>query len=401
MLREYESILNAKHIWIYGAGIYGHKAAEIFSQSFLEDKVTGVVVSCKENNPPKVSKYTVYELGDIHTPMETSLFIIAVSEEKSEEIINVLRSVGYHNYIVWNEGLIRSIFCLTPHRFEDRRRNLDKVCFVLCGYKEFLWDRMFERLERFVPEDVEVCILSSGITCERLSAIAEKNRWSYLSTENNDITLIQNIAVTMFPEAEWIFKMDEDIFLTEKCFEHLWKMYDIVEREAPYQVGMIAPLIPVNGYGYIRILKRLDKLRQYEDKFGRAFYGGNAESRIEKDVAAAKYMWGMTGDIPQIDVLNAIVSQSEDYSVCGVRFSIGFILFKRSLWISMNGFTVTGAKDLGIDEIELCKYCMIHSKAIIVAENVAVGHFSFGKQTEGMKELYEDRPELFQIKEPQ
>lgn len=399
MQREYEIFLEAKHIWIYGAGIYGHKVAEIFSQGFLGDKVAGVVVSCRKNNPPKVSKYTVYELGDIHTPMETSLFIIAVSQKKREEIINVLCSAGYRNYIVWNESLIRSVFCLAPHRFEDRRLNLDKVCFVLCGYKEFLWDKVFERLEKFVPEDVEVCILSSGLTCKRLSAIAKKNKWSYLSTEKNDITLIQNIAVTLFPGAEWIFKMDEDIFLTKNCFEQLQKMYDVVEKRAPYQAGLVAPLIPVNGYGYIRILKQLNKLKQYENKFGRAFYGGNAESMIEKDVTAAKYMWGMMGEIPQIDALNAMVSQNEDYSVCGVRFSIGFILFKRSLWISMNGFTVTGAQDFGVDEIELCTYCMIHSKAIIVAENVAVGHFSFGRQTEGMKEFYADHPELFQIKE--
>lgn len=399
MLREYERIIEAKDIWIYGAGVYGRNAVKIFSQDFLEDKVTGVAVSRRENNPPKVGKYTVYELGDIHTPMETSLFIIAVSEEKREEIVNALCSAGYHNYIVWTEELIQSVFYLTHHLFEDRRRNLDKVCFVLCGYKEFLWDRVFERLERFVPADVEVCILSSGLISERLSAIAEKNEWSYLSSEINDITLIENMAVAMFPEAEWIFKMDEDIFLTKNCFEHLWEMYDTVVRKAPYQAGIVAPLIPVNGYGYIRILNRLGRLKQYENRFGRAFYGGNSESMIEKDVAAAEYMWGMTGEVPQIDELNDMVSHSDDYSVCSVRFSIGFIMFRRSLWLSMNGFTVTGTQDFGKDEIELCTYCMINSKAIIVAENVAVGHFSFGQQTEGMKELYADHPELFQIKE--
>lgn len=399
MQKDYERLSSAEHIWIFGAGVYGHRAAELFNNIHQADKIDGVVVSSKDNNPLMVNQYTVHELGDIHTPNETSLFIIAVSERQSESIITALHDAEYYNYVVWSEELVRCIYCLTPHRFEDRRKNLNKVCLVLCGYKEFLWDRVFERLERFVPEDVEVCLLSSGLTCERLSAIAEKNQWSYLSMEENDITLIQNIALTIFTEAEWVFKMDEDIFLTENCFENLLRMYEKAEREIQYRVSFVAPLIPINGYGYIRILEWLGKLKQYEDKFGKAFYGCNPDSMLEKDTETAKYMWGMTGEIPQIDVLNTMISQNDNYSICCVRFSIGFILFKRSLWIDMKGFTVTGGQDLGKDEKDLCTFSILESKAIVVAENVVVGHFSFRNQTEGMKKFYAERSELFQIKE--
>jgi hypothetical protein len=36
---------------------------------------------------------------------------------------------------------------------------------------------------------------------------------------------------------------------------------------------------------------------------------------------------------------------------------------------------------------------------MIVAHNTVVGHFSFGPQTEAMKEFYHDNPEYFEIRE--
>ena len=51
-----------------------------------------------------------------------------------------------------------------------------------------------------------------------------------------------------------------------------------------------------------------------------------------------------------------------------------------------------------MDEIQLCRYCMIHSLAIGVAEDTVVGHFSFGQQTTGMRDFYEKNPELFEVK---
>jgi hypothetical protein len=50
---------------------------------------------------------------------------------------------------------------------------------------------------------------------------------------------------------------------------------------------------------------------------------------------------------------------------------------------------------MGADEVNLCTFCMLQSRPIMVSENVVVGHFSFGRQTEEMKKYYLEHPEKF------
>ena len=52
---------------------------------------------------------------------------------------------------------------------------------------------------------------------------------------------------------------------------------------------------------------------------------------------------------------------------------------------------------LGADEVQLCSYCIEKSKAMMVSENVVVGHFSFGGQYKAMKEYFEEHPEVFEF----
>ena len=86
---------------------------------------------------------------------------------------------------------------------------------------------------------------------------------------------------------------------------------------------------------------------------------------------------------------------------CAIRFSIGAILFKRELWKDMGFFDVDRSANalfmMGRDEMKLCEYCVMNSKPIMVSENIVVGHFSFGAQTEGMKEFYNEHPERFML----
>ena len=70
---------------------------------------------------------------------------------------------------------------------------------------------------------------------------------------------------------------------------------------------------------------------------------------------------------------------------------------KHSFWNGMQGFFVSGNPDMGSDEEEVCSNCIINSQPIIVADNVVVGHFSFGRQTEIMKDYYNDNREWFSI----
>ena len=53
---------------------------------------------------------------------------------------------------------------------------------------------------------------------------------------------------------------------------------------------------------------------------------------------------------------------------------------------------------MGLDEEFLCNLATTSSKAIIVSENQVVGHLSFGKQNESMKQFFLENKERFEIK---
>lgn len=387
-------LTTAEKIYIYGAGILGRKVFNVLSSYDFGFKLMGYVVSdtstyCDVCNMPPV-------LG-IDQVENDALIIIAMNPQYHKEVQKNLEIRGIDRYIIWNDNIINELWKNCPYQFTNRKKGFSKVCFVLAGYKEFLWKDVFERLCCFLPSDVEVCILSSGVDNKCLEEIAEKNDWSYLYTYRNNITLVQNIALSLYEEAVWIYKMDEDIFLTEKCFEKMMTTYNMIDS---YDVGCIVPLIPVNSYGYRVILERTGYLGQYEMNFEKAVYGATPRRMIENDYHTAEFMWGYKSPLPRIDELNRIF-QKEDkrYSVCGVRFSIGFILFKKEFWENMGGFPVTGNIDLGLDEVAICQQCITESKALIVAENTVVGHFSFGRQTKKIRELYEMHHELFALRD--
>ena len=391
------SLMSVKNIWIYGAGFIGTKVAEMLIKRGVI--IAGFVTSSERKSFVPNLNIKTYVIDDILTYDEDSLFIIATEEKRRSDrldIENVLIKKGFSNIVFWKDIDIENYWLGHNYHFIARKRDLKKVCFVLAGYKVFLWKDVFSRLERFVPKDVEVCILSSGKYDDELNRIAEKNNWSYLYTDYNSVTYIQNVAISLYNKAEFIFKMDEDMFLTENCFEKLQSTYNDVTEKEPYNIGFVAPLIPINGYGHIRILDILDKRKEYEERFDKVLYGCQPNQKLESSIEAAKYMWGAGEYIPMLDDLNNIISSKKlGYSFCNVRFSIGFILFHRDLWKDMWGFSVSGNPDMGIDEEELCMHCMKQSYAIAVSEESVVGHFSFGPQTEEMKEFYLSNRDFF------
>ena len=50
--------------------------------------------------------------------------------------------------------------------FIDRSKGSDKLCIILAGYKEPLWDEVFFRIEAAAPNDLDVCIMTSGLQNE-------------------------------------------------------------------------------------------------------------------------------------------------------------------------------------------------------------------------------------------
>jgi hypothetical protein len=291
----------------------------------------------------------------------------------------------------YKQKIIRNFF------FYNCSKKSEKCCIILAGYKEFLWEKVFERIKAFVPPDIDVCISSSGLYSDKLLEICKNNNWSYISTKRNSIPQILNISINAFPQAKFIFKIDEDIFITKNFFEKIFKCYENC-KESDFIPGFVGPLIPLNGYGHMQILKRLSLVSIYTQLFETPKYAVGQNRMLENSSNVAKFFWGSTGHIPHIDILNEYFEkQNFSFSVCPIRFSIGAILFTRTLWEKMGFFIGDKASGLGSDEFQICSLAMSSANAIIVAENTVVGHLSFGLQNNEMKKYFQSNPDKFSL----
>lgn len=284
-------------------------------------------------------------------------------------------------------------------QFTDRKKDRKDLLVVLAGYKEFVWDSVFQRVQTFVPKETDVCIVTSGLENDWLKVLCEKYQWSYLSTSRNNVSLAVNTAIWKHPQAKYIYKMDEDMFLTEGVFETLKNTYLEVERNGRYEVGFVTPLIPINGYGYVRLLEIFHAVDLWKEKFGELKYAGLTHHKsIRENPDAARFMWGEGNPrMDNLDCMQRTLSEREfQYSICSIRYSIGFILFHRNLWIHMGGFP-TFIGNMGVDEEAICQYCLMQSYAMIVAENAIAGHLSYGPQNKEMEKYYYENKEKFML----
>ena len=284
------------------------------------------------------------------------------------------------------------------YKFDNRSHDEEYLCIVLAGYKPFLMCDVFDRIKLFKKDKMDICIITSGIYSNRIADVCKDNGWSYLSTKENNVSLVQNVAIKLHPAAKYIFKLDEDVFITKNYFERMIEAFRHAEI-SEFFPGVIAPLLNVNGYSYVRILEKLDIKEKYSSIFEKVKYAAGPDRLLENCYQAAEFMWGSTGDVPQIDILNEQLWNSVHRELpCPIRFSIGAILFERNLWESMGHFKVNRKTNaMGADEAQLCEFCILQSRPIMVSENIVVGHFSFGPQTNEMKEFYKAHNDLFKI----
>lgn len=297
-----------------------------------------------------------------------------------------------------NEHQVRMKFKFNGD-FIDRSNGSEYLVIVLAGYKNFLHPTIFERIKCATKPDIDVCVISSGMYSSELDELCKTNSWSYLSTKQNNVCLVQNVAIQKHPNAKYIFKLDEDVFIPANYFERMIKAYEHALSEK-YRVGVLAPMLTINGFSSPLILEKLEMVNTYVEKFGEFKFETGPDTTYESNPDFAKFMWGDNGLIPSIDVIDAKCSQNKTNEIpCPYRFSIGAILFERSLWEKMGYFTVKkGDTGMGLDEIELDSYCFLNSRPLMVSENIVAGHLSFGKQNAVMKEYYMNNKEKFDIK---
>lgn len=308
-------------------------------------------------------------------------------------------------FSIWNVFYQRKLAKIEKNKitgkytFIDRKKKSENLCIVLSGYKSFLWNDVFNRFKKIVPQDMDVCVVTAGKYCDEMVKICEENNWSYLSVEENKVTLAQNIAITLYPEAKYIYKIDEDMFLTNGFFENLKDIYLKVLEDKKYKVGFVAPIINVNGYSYRRLLEKMNLLDDFKSKFGNAYLDATPGEPIIENGDIAQYLWGKNNNINSIDEISSSFMKDEiNYTICPVRFSIGAIMMPRETWEKMGKFNVYRGSNMGYDEVQICQYCMSESRVVVVSENCLVGHFSYGNQTEKMKKYYSENPEIFSYK---
>ena len=192
-----------------------------------------------------------------------------------------------------------------PRFFLNNSHGSETACFVLAGYKQFTWEIVFKRVHAFCPKGIDVCIVSSGVYSDELKTYAERYGWSYIAMKRNCVTLALNSAINLFPCAQKVFKLDEDIFVTDGFFTELPRVHE--EAKKDYFPAFTAPLIPINGYGYRRILERLKLVNEYAARFEYPRVSAGSHMQVESNPEVARFFWGEGGSVPQIDELNQII----------------------------------------------------------------------------------------------
>lgn len=310
-------------------------------------------------------------------------------------IANTLKTVKKYNKYVMDVFSGNGPYS-SKYRFIDRKKNKKKLLYVLSGYKPYLWNNVFDRLSKFVKDDIDVCVVSSGKYSEELASVCANNDWSYLSTTRNNICVITNIVIRLFNKAELIYKMDEDIYLTEGCFEKMETMLIRVEKEG-YSVGFVGPVVPINPFCMYRFIKRHGDLQEAEKIVGKRIDKcGFDEQVMRSNCGIDRYIWTISKNI---DDLASVYYDEEGYDLCYARYYIGFVLFRRTLIEEMGPFKVFAGKGSGSegDEGQLISYCILNSKVMAVARNTLVGHFSMGGAERSVLEYKEKHPEVFEL----
>lgn len=349
-------------------------------------------------------KYTFYqeyeglavvEPGKIRELTEESVTAVFSVQKNQANIRKQLEAYGISDIYNLTNLSEKAILekCNLPYKFQNRSRGKKYLCYILAGYDPALWDSTLARVEAFQSDDVDYCLVSSGKYVDYLDSLAEKNGWSYLYTETNQVCFIQNKVIELHPAAEYIFKMDEDMFIGAGFFERMIQEYHRIEREGDYKIGFVVPVIPLNCCGYVSYLKLSGNREAYEKRFGRAYRCGfSAVFNVEE---TAEFLWDTVGTF---DVMAHKFLRNEGYQILNSYFNIGCIFFSRNRWLMMGKWPEKpGESGMGTDEAYIYQDNVENSLSIYEVQGVLTGHLAFGHQKKRMLEYYKEHRERFQI----
>jgi len=278
-------------------------------------------------------------------------------------------------------------------RFVDRQSGAETLIIVVVGYKPKLWRYTLPRLVQFIPPGVDVCFTSPGIDSPVVREMAERHGWSYLTTPDNRIARAQNHTILRHPNAQWIVKLDEDIFLTDGTISQLRDGFERVREEAQFEPGFVAPLLNVNGHSYTVLLRLLELEEAYRARFG-DLKSACMGIPTHADPETARWLWRNT--TPLDTVAERLRKLPFAYTAIPHRFSIGAMGLERSFWQEMGGFRAALLEGhIGHHEKVLCEYCTNTSRPGVLIHTAFAGHFAFYTQIEPMETMLAECPEIF------
>ncbi len=298
-----------------------------------------------------------------------------------------------HNYLSRVRKLSNS------YEFINRSKGAENLLLILAGFQPEYWDVLLGRVNAVAkqfkePMDICICVPSADKD-GKLRVIAEKYGWSYLRIKQDLLGRVQNIAIKIHPNANYIFKIDEDIVLPNSYFDNLKAAYHNAEEKFHTAIGFIGPCINLNPYSVLPFVEGINKSDEFVSTFGKYTLRPHwLRADIYKNVDLALWLWKYS--VPFDKVASELeINNKGKLSLCPHRYCIGAFLFERQVWNDMGYFTVGCNVTLGLEEADFCAYCCKNMLGIAVAEDIMVGHLGFNIQKKPLYDFFVENIESF------
>ncbi len=389
-----ERKLLEKKIVLWGIGNQTKEIITWLQGNHYGDNILFIVDNFKVTFYQKYEGIQVIEPDILHS-LEKSSFIVILSINYAEDVRKQLAAYGVTE--VYNLRSLQEQFSPfhydIPYFFTDRSKGKRYLCYILTGYEPTLWDNIISRIKAFENEMIDYCLISSGKHDDILEITADRNGWSYLWTEKNQVCFIQNLVMELHPKAEYVIKMDEDIFIGEYFFERMMRGYHRIEKDGEYRIGFVVPVVPLNCCGYVTYLKLTGRTAEFEKNFGRSYR--SRFSAVFSIQETARFLWDTMDTFD--DMANTFLKH-DGYSILDCYYNIGCIMFSRKRWLMMGKWPeLPGESGMGRDEVCICQDNRSKDMVIYELHDVLVGHLAFGHQKKDMLEYYHRHYDKFAI----
>lgn len=287
--------------------------------------------------------------------------------------------------------------------FDNRSQNCENLLLIVAGFQEFYWDTVFGRVVKNCKqfeETIDVCVCvpkgeGEGIL-NKIRYRCEKNGWSLVYLYDDLLAQAQNTAIKLHPYAKWIYKIDEDIIISDNYFSKLKKGYNEAEKQLFAQIGFVTPLLNLNAACVHLFLESIGKLEEMYAKFGdvKIRFPNEIDDPIHRSEDFARWIWNIS--LPFNDVAQEIetINVNKIYQA-NVRLSIGAILITRDYWNKIGYFEVARMGAMGVEEGQMNAYSFNFMQAIAIIGDTFAGHLGFFSQKNACRELFENNLQKF------